>query len=364
MARLNKFFVLVGLMLTQAISAPSDSGSRANITNLTDSPAHYEFNPSFAEQGRSVLFLMFNGDVDDPRPWDYVLCKSDILGHTWSYVSAAGVIDYRVQDDGYHVLILRTDPERTFEGSGLEFYSSRCNWEIRRLDLRTESELLVESAKNEPLTRGYARLGVDGLPDFELGRSISRSPDGQRNIIVRREKNRDRYFFNFSQIKEGSRRDIYSTEAWKSYRDEEWFPKVVWLQNNSFLTVTFRSDPNPKFPQSEGLFSIVKFNLNNDDSEVVYKAAALEPFTNLCYNPYTRDIFFQKMNANTNKIELCRLNSFDKDVEIVYESDWQLGELRFEPQGSEAVLTGFQNDNSDIFRLTLNGHRIQRLVNK
>jgi len=364
MGKFTKLVVLLGLILTVAMSAPFDAGSKYNVTNITDSPDNYELNPSFAEQGKSILFMLFTGDVDDPRPWDYILCKSDLYGHTWSYVSTAGVIDYRVQDNRHDVLILRTDPDRDFEGSDMEFYSSRCDWEIWQLDLRTEKQRLVEDANNQPIALGYARLGVTGLPDFERGRSVKRAPDGKRKIIVQREKKQGRYFFTFYQQETESRHEIHSTEAWQSYRDTEWFPPIVWLDNSTFLTVAFRSNFHPKFPQSEGFFSIVNFNLNNANSEVVYEAESLEPFTNLCYNPNTADIFFQRMNANTKKTELCQLNSNGKAVEIVYESDGQLGKLKFDYPGTEMVLTEFQHSGSDIMRLTLRGQQIQRLVNK
>lgn len=364
MGRLIKLVVLLGVMFADAMSAPVDAGARYAVTNITESPEDYEVNPSFAEQGRTVLFLTFVGDANAPRPWDYVLCKTDVHGQTRSYLSTAGVIHYRVQDNGYHVLILRTDPDRAFHGDEIAFYSSRCDWQIWQLDLRTQKRRLVQSANNQPLARGYAKLGVTGLPDFKLGRAIHAAPNGKREIVVQREKNRDRYVFTFYRRDGGTQREIYSTEAWISYRDVEWFPELIWLDHSTFLTVVFRSDPEAKFPQSRGLFSIVKFNLNKAHGEIVYEAEAARPFTKLCYDPLTADVFFQKFDENTKQTELCRLNLNDNGVDIVYDSAGQLGEVGLERQGAEVVFTEFKTNTSDIMRLTLTGPGIQRLVNK
>jgi len=355
MAHILKFCV-AGLFFTTMLFAQS------NPVKLTDTPQHFELNPSFAEQGRSVLFMVFTGDVDHPKPWDYALCKSDILASATTEIAAPGVIDYSVQNNGFDVLILRTNPTTRFDGSGHEFYTFACDWEIRRLNLKTGAEERVASAKGRPLAHGYAHLGVDGFPDSETGRYVTKTPDGMREILVQREKEQRKYHFKFYRVSGQEHREIFTTEAWQSYRDVEWFPPVVWLDNSSFLTLGFHSDSGQKFPQSEGLFSIVKFNLNKNEATVIYKNSSLDPFSKLAYNSQTGEIFFQKFNANTQKTELCRLNPDARDVEIVYESKTDLGEVRFDPSGTEAVFTQFHYNTTDIMRIMLDRNRIERLA--
>ncbi|RMF57872.1 MAG: hypothetical protein D6743_18395 [Calditrichaeota bacterium] len=227
-------------------------------------------------------------------------------------------------------------------------------WQIVRLDLASRRTELVVRSVGRPLSEGYRRLGVGSLPDFASGLLLSESPEGKHRVTFRRRTQDGLVYFDLTTPDDtGSQQSIFETESWNTYSHIAWVPTVLWLDEESFLTLGFVSDFDPTFPQSRGEFSIVKVDLATREMTILYHDRNLNPFPRFVLDAKEPALLFQRTTPDRDQTELCRLNLNDNRVDLIYRVPGELGQVRFSRTGDSVVLSQRLGENFDIIRLVL-----------
>ncbi|MFQ5637304.1 MAG: hypothetical protein ACE5IR_04850 [bacterium] len=356
--------ILWGLVLFPMCSSiyggtPFEAHSRYFSKNITRSNNFSEVNPRFVNNGDQVLFLVFTGNPESPMPWDYVLTKSDRDGHIANYLSSHGVLDYAVLSNDGGILVLRAAPSIYSIDVKNTPYEAIRDWELWYINISNEEEVLVETSMGLPLSEGYRMLGLVDLPNNELGRIVSASPQKSTQLQAELVRNGDFWFFEFYHIQPHSRSKlIFESECWRSYSDVQWWPEITWIDDHRFITIGFNSFSDEDFPQSEGLFSIVTVNLLSGESEIIYSDYDLRPFPKFVLNSSATVLYFQKSTQDVT--ELWKLNLENRDAEMMYRVIGELGEVRLSSDESSLVFTQLFENNFDIIRLDMERGRIER----
>lgn len=343
----------------QEAQTPSPIFSSKNITQKIDG---FAVNPRLVENGAEVLFLVFSGDPQSPKPWDYKLSKSDRDGNSAYFLTSSGVLDYTVNTNGSGVLVLMM---MNSCDTSVSSYEDIQAWELWYLDLQSEEKLLLESSSNLPLSDGYKILGLADLPNSSEGQMVSGSPQKTQKLLIQRNSAGFNFYFSFYRLDANQRRtEIFRTEAWQSYYDFEWWPSVVWLTERSFLTLRFQSLFNEVFPQSEGLFSIVKVDLISKAAVEIHSDFSIKPFPRLTLSPDGGFLVFQKFGSDKEITELWKLRLDDATFERIYAVRGELGEPRFAADGKSLVFTEVVGSHFDIIRLDLERSSIENVVGR
>lgn len=346
-------------------SAEQKSNSDYALKNITQSKDRQEINPSIIKDGRFILYLMFTGNPNSPMPWDYRLEKIDQEGRT-SSLTSAGVIDYNVSKDNQRVILLRSSgqPEKqTLAECSMFGYENLKNWELWQMDIETGAEQLITTANDLPLSEGYKLLGRNNR--LSMGRFLSESPEKTNKILVKHRFHGDYGFLAFQHFQnDGSKKVIFQSETWKSYAHLTWLPTIAWLDESTFVTLSFQSHVDPKFPQNNGIFSLVKINLESGAIDLLHKDRRIHPFPKLVLAPSGYELFFRKFEEDKNTTQLWRYNLMSGNVELVYSVEGDLGEPRFSQDGLSIVFTQLKNDNFDIIRLDLTKYNVERIASR
>ncbi len=343
------------------VRAGAGANSRFYYKNLTHTAQHLEVNPRFIQNGEHVLFLVFTGDPQAPKPWDYVLTKADRDGQVAHYLSSRGVLDYTVLNDETGVLVLKAVfPEHRDEPLSTTPYEEIREWELWYISFESGEEVLVESSMGLPLAEGYRILGLADLPNTTTGTVRSRSPKGRQEVLLRRERADGYWVFRYYLAREPAAppQRFFTTESWVPVKDSEWWPSVLWLDDDVLLTLAFNSSLADKFPQSRGVFSIVRLDLSARTGEILYSAEDIRPYPKFALSPSGRNLYFQKQSGG--ETELWRLNLLNRSAEMLYGVEGDLGEVRISRDERSLVFTQQTDDNFDIIRLDIDSGRLQR----
>ncbi len=348
----------------QIANTPTSQSPIFYSRNITHSIEQLAVNPRLIENGSQVLFLIFGGDPNYPKPWDYKLSRSDRDGNAAYVLTPSGVLDYNVLADEHGVLILMAIPALQASTEGDDSYEEIKDWELWHLDLESEEKQLLESSNSLPLSEGYKILGIADLPPTAADKIVSSSPDKTHTILVQRQPSGPTQYFSFFRVDgSGKQVEIFRTESWQSYHDAEWWPDIVWLNDSSLLTIRFQSLFDESFPQSEGLFSIVEIDLISGAARDLYSDFSIKPFPRMALNPDGSALFFQKF-GNDSTSELWKLNLADDTTEMVYSVSGELGDSRFSADGNSLVFTEVTNEHFDIIRLDLERNSIENVVGR
>ncbi|MFQ5864533.1 MAG: hypothetical protein ACE5IW_04810 [bacterium] len=358
-------FLFLGVHDLDLYSTPMDSNSGVRLINITSTENLLEIKPRFIENGRSVLFLVFSGDYLSPKPWDYRLSKSDREGQAVDYLTPNGVLDYNVLPDEHGILVLKARSGLEMDETDFDFYDDLQGWELWYFNLQSSEMVLLEASTELPISVGYYMLGLGMLPDFDSDEFLVSSPKETAQIIIRRHKKEDLSYFRFCHPDSIDNDGIlFETEAWKSYSDTPWWPTITWLDENNFVTVSFESNEDCHITQYEGLFSIVKVDLQSKSREVLFQDLLLSPFPKIVLDPSATFLYFQRMGEDKEITELWSLNLKTKSSEMIYKVKGELGEVRFSLDGSSLIFTQFEGNNFDIICLDLDINKIHRLAGK
>ncbi len=360
-------FVLLssGIEFQNAYSFPSDNNATIYFKNITRSKNQFEINPRFVENGANVVFLVFTGNQDAPKPWDYILAKADRDGHKKYFLNTSGVIDYNVLPDETGIIVLKVLPSIQNNEINDGVYCGIKKWELMYVNLQSGEEMLLESSMGLPVSEGYKMLGM--IDSFNLNRNqfIMNSPLNTSHILLRREQSEDYEYFNFSLLEiNGKQNNIFKTESWKSYSEVIWHPTMVWLSETKLITITFNSIFDKNCPQSAGMFSIVSIDLIDKSTEILHSDSTIKPFPKFVLNPSLTELYFQGRGKENKLTELWKLNLRGKSVERIFSVEGDIGDVRFSPDGSSIVLTQLMGNNFDIIRIDLFRNQIQQLAGK
>ncbi|MFQ5652703.1 MAG: hypothetical protein ACE5IY_22445 [bacterium] len=357
--RLFIFTVVLGLSAgTLAASAPN---LEPNLKNITRTSNVLEVNPRFVGNGSHIVYLEFTGDPLYPAPWHYRLVLSDRNGHTAMPLTDSGVIDYTVLPGGRELRYLVIGSFTGEDALDDDFYRQITDWQLWHLDLPSQKKQLVERSGGRPLLDGYGLLGVSGLPDFDSDTMESDSPHRTHRLGLSRKTVGGIDFIEFRLLEDDGEKLIWSTEGYKTHTHVNWLPPVVWLSETTFLTLGFDSFSSRAFPQTEGVFSIVRINLTNETKTVLYRSERLKPFPRFSLDLTSSTLYFQQTGRDDSS-ELWRLNFKSGNSDILYRTRAALGEARATFDGASVVLTRLQNNDFDIVRLDLEKNKTQRLT--
>lgn len=367
--KITTFYVtlilLLGVWGHKLHSAPTDSNSPRPFKNITRSSHLLEVKPRFIENDKSVLYLVFCGDTLSPKPWDYRLSKSDRDGNSFFYLTQKGVLDYNVLPNEQGIIVLKVDPSSKFNNFENKFYEQIQDWELWYYNLQGGERVLLEESNCLPLSVGFSMLGLGAFPDLDSEEYLITSPQKTEQFVIQKERVQDANYFKYYQLGENDEEQaIFETEIWNSYSDLNWWPTIIWLNENTILTTKFSSEPETHFPQSKGWFSIVKINLKIKSQEILYEDHLLNPFPKFVLNPMATDLYFQRLSEDKNITELWKINLLTKVREQIYEVNGELGEARFSLDGSSLVLTQLRQNNFDIIRLDLNPNGMHQIADK
>ena len=338
----------------------AEASSKFYFKNLTRTQDYIEVNPRFVNDGNYVLFLVFVGNPASPGPADYVLTKCDRDGHLIYYMSTRGVLDYNVLENESGVLVLKAveDPETATAESSTP-YEQQQAWELWYINFENDEEVLLEASMGLPLSEGYRMLGLTDLPDSNLGQIRSLSPHKTNQLLVKRDRVDDYWVFRYYRVTDDSEPDeVFRSESWVPLTDQEWWPTIRWLNESTFVTVSFNSALDEKFPQSQGLFSIVSVDLEHGTGEVLYSDFDIHPFPKVVLSPSGQNLYFQKSRNGFS--EIWRLNLVSRSAEILYRVEGELGEVRISPDETSLVFTQHTEDNFDIIRLDVDSGHLRR----
>jgi hypothetical protein len=355
----------IGAINYDVHSTPRDSNSRIRLRNITRTDNLLEIKPRFAENGSSVLFLVFNGDYLSPKPWDYRLSKSDRDGHASHYLTSGGVLDYTVLPDEQGILVLKVNQSFITSKPDCDSYDEIQGWELWYFSLKGNERVLLESSKDLHISVGHYMLGLGILPELNSDEYLISSPQKTVQILIRREKRQDLSYFRFYDHNTvGGKEVLFETESWKSYSQTPWWPTMTWLDESKFITMNFESNEDFQFTQHEGLFSIVKVDLKSNSQEILFKDSSLSPFPRMVLDPSAANLYFQKFGEHKDVTELWSLNLETKVAEMIYKVKGELGEVRFSLDGLSLIFTQLLENNFDIIRLDLDTNRIRSLAGK
>ncbi|MFQ6112829.1 MAG: hypothetical protein ACE5NG_01935, partial [bacterium] len=256
--------LVLGMNNRDAHSGPKDSTSGLRPKNITRTDSLLEIKPRFIESGRSVLFLVFSGDYLRPKPWDYRLSKSDRDGQAVDYLTTNGVLDYNVLPDEQGILVLEATQSLKMSQPDYDSYDEMEGWELWYLNIKGGEKVLLESSNDLPISVGYYMLGLGILPKVSSFEYLIYSPQKTAQIVIRQEKKQDLSYFRFYYPDRTRREEVlFETEAWNSYSHTPWWPTITWLDENNFATMRFESNDDCQLLQYDGLFSIVKVDLES-----------------------------------------------------------------------------------------------------
>lgn len=366
--RYGVFFILLLLALQipvygQIANVPA-SQPNFNSKNITRTIEQLAVNPRLIGNGSQILFLTFSGDPNHPKPWDYKLSRADRDGNSAYFLTSSGVLDYSVLTNERGVLILMAIPSLQANPECERLYEEIREWELWHLDLESEEKQLLESSSNLPLSDGYKILGLADLPQSVTGSISSRSPDKTRQIMIQRQPAGINFYFKYLRVDNAKKQvEVFRTASWQSYHDNEWWPEIVWLNERSLLTIGFQNLFNDSFPQSEGLFSIVKVDLISGATQNLHSDFSIKPFPRMALNPDGSALFFQKCGFD-NSSELWKLNLTNDAAEMIYSVAGELGDSRFAADGKSLVFTEVTDQHFDIIRLDLERNSIENVVGR
>lgn len=345
--------VFVVLSFYQVFGAPSNtSDSDVAVINVTHSVDRTEVNPQFSSAGNSIFFLLFTGDPLSPQPWDHVLAKTDLENDATHILSESGIVDYILLPDGKEILLLTAPPNDEVAEIFCTYDQEIENWQLLKMNLLTGETKQVSQANGRSIWEGYRALGRN-IPSFDSGSQRYTSPDKSREIVLAREDQGDTRYFNFYQNgQRGEQKLIFSTESVKLYQHFDWFPSIIWLNENSFLTLSHRPGLNPAYPHSQGLFSITKIDCKNNEYEILYQGFDLSPFPKIVYNPLQNDFYFHKKPL-TDRTEIWSYDLDTRETKLLYSVEGELGKARVSPDGSLLVFTQLSQNNGDIILLSM-----------
>ncbi|MFQ5823168.1 MAG: hypothetical protein ACE5JB_03845 [bacterium] len=358
------FITMFGINEPDVFAKQMDSNSRIYFKNITHTKNLLEIKPRFVENGRSVLFLVFSGDYLSPKPWDYRLSKSDREGLTTSYLTTKGVLDYNVLSDDQGILVLKVNPTLKINNADYDLNDEIQGWELWYINLQGDEKVLLEASKVLPLSVGYYMLGLGVLPNINFDEFVISSPKKTSQFIVRRYKKREfSYFFKFYHLNTLGKEEVFfKTEARNSYSDWTYWPIITWLDENNFITLSFKSNVDSQVAKGKGLFSLVKVDLQSMSQEILYEDFSFRPFPRFVLNPTATKLFFQRLGEEKDTTELWSLTLDTKIPKMIYKVKGELGEVRFSLDGSSVVFTQRQENNFDIIRVDLDRNKIQKLA--
>jgi len=333
--------------------------------NVTGSVERSEILPAFVNWGHQIVFLVFDGDTFNPKPWDYRLAISDRRGHHVKMLTGSGVIEYAVAKDDNKVRILTRLDDRELTLSDEDLLHELTEWQLREISLETGKNRLIASANGRPLLVGYEMLRPERTVDERHYRTKWQSPFARDNVVVQRFAQGEENFVRWDHITpSGGVEELFVSHAWNSYGHIGWSPPVVWLDADHVVTLAFNSREDAKLPQSEGLFSILVIDLKTKHVDTILYDAGIYPFSQLTVHPFEACVYFQKINANTGYRELWQLHLETREARKLYASTGEFGGIRVSKDGGSLVFTQLIDDNFDIVRLDLpDGNRLRFAAN-
>ena len=348
--------LLICYFLTVWNLPAKEPADRFEVLNITHSGNYFEFKPKFVLEGTALAFLVFAGNPVEPGLSDYQLCVTDLEGKALIYKSDAGVIDYAVRPGGKQLDII-LDGRSGKRGSEAVDNFDFSEWEIWRLDISAKKLYFLESASGEPLQKAYMKLNIPMDRTSPKGSYKVSSPNQIHGVVIKLEQHADGYGWGFYS----NAKKILSSEAWLSYTDTEWVPPILWISKDTFLTVGFASEKSAGFPQSKGIFSIVRVDLSQNLLSILYKLPSPVPIAKMHYNDNSDELFFQAQPHGLGKV-LYRLNLYERNAEILYETAGDLGSVDIDQSGSRLVFVDFNDQDSDVIRLDLKTKSIRLAV--
>ncbi len=355
-------FILFAVLSTQIYghAGPFDCPD-SRVRNVTRTATLFELNPRFVAGGSEILYLEFTGDPEQPMPWDYRLMVSDRTGDSVAELTGPGVVDYIIGLEMSVVKLLVVAQAPT-EPAEFELSDDIVPWELWQLDLKTRARKLLYLSKSESLRAGYAKLGLAELPNSKQDRLTTVSPNKENRLVVTRESDSGKNAIKFYNARGGAaQRLILTSERYNTYTHTSWLPPVVWLNEHQILTLHFRHRRTEVFPQNEGVFSIVRVDLSDGSTEVVFESDRLKPFARMSLNENHSSLLFQQ-TGDEQRTELWRLNLRSRNADMIYWTSGAIGEARSSLDGASLVFSRLEADNFDIIRLDLERHRMQRLA--
>ncbi len=361
--------LLIVLVLNFNISIVSASGPtelRSDVVakNITRTDGTLEVNPSFVGNGSSIVYLEFTGDPVYPKPWNYRLALTDRTGITWKALSEPGVVDYSVLPGGSEILYLsvtqNNDPLPEINHDTEEYYDLQVDWQVYQLNLRTEKKTTVATGTS-PLVDGCRLLKQNIAPDLASKQLVTVSPDGSYRLQIVRENQGAGDVIAGYLIDKEQRQPAWTTDGYMTHTHLSWMPQVLWLDDDSMITLMFDSFNDPAFPQSDGEFAIVRVDLETPKLVELYRSDKIKPFPRLSLDAARATVFFQEAGPE-GVTQLCRLNLGSGERDIIYVSEGSLGEARASFDGTSLVLTELRDVDFEIIRLDLDVRPAQSLV--
>lgn len=326
----------------------SVSKSPAKVENITQSAARLELNPRFVGNDAYIVYLEFCGNEEYPEPWGYRLMMIDRGGHTLAPLTKSGVVDFTVLPTASEIKYLTVPAKNIKAWSEENFLTEITQWEVWQLNMRTHKHTLVETADNRPLKDGYALLGISGLPGAEQEAVINISPEGSRSLQVTRYASNGKDMIAFVTAGQVA----FQTEEFKTHTHFNWQPQTLWLDENEIITLQFESQSNASLPQTEGLFSIIRLDLENGKSQTVFQSTQLNPFPRFQLHTEKAHLYFQQL-GKAGRNELWRLNLETGQADMLYQTKGAIGESRPSFDGTSLVFTELIDGNFDLMRLDL-----------
>lgn len=359
------FLCVCSMCLLTCVAVQPVSGQQPtvlSVKNVTDSIDKCEISPTFVNHGRQVLFLIFDGDEMQPRLWDYRLAISNRDGGSTEVLTGKGVIDYVVKDSGNQVyfLLYTGNVDSPPEDTG---NPDIRKWAIYRLALDTRKIAFVEASGDRPLLQGLEALGVAKIYDATAQQMIYPSPFGDTKVILKRtnENGTPELIYSLGHARDAAT-SFYTTDAWQTHGHYAWFPPVVWLDDENILTLRFAKSQHLRFPQKQGVFSIVKVNLSTGVASPILTDAFIDPFTSLSVNSTAEAVYFQRRSFDDRYSELWAVNPSTGETGRLYWLSGQLSGCQLSSDGSSILFTQLLEGNFDIVRLDLNTNNRLRLA--
>ncbi len=352
--------IVLFVVLSQSFlsATPGLAGGNAYSKNLTGTDLRQEVNPRFTADGENVIYMEFTGDPDNPAPWDYRLLLTDRNGFGVKALTLPGVLDFQVLANGRDLLFVQMVlPPDGF--GGFDTVGSRVVRQLKRLNLETQSEQIVETDAAQSLAAVYAAVGLELAGYFLHGDILSVSPAATNRVsIVNDPAGQSIRILQRAAGKPEADRTLLHSDLYLTQQDLPWRPSVIWLDEFSLISNNYESAAEDA---SAGRFAINRIDLRTGVTTLLYASGRVRPFPRLALNNTGSVVYFQQ-NGGNGVTELWGLNLTTGYADKIYETLAEPGTPRCSPDGASLVFTQLENQDFDIIRLDLERNRIRSLA--
>jgi len=335
--------VLVLILLLFGMPLQNIAGEKVvSFFKVADTNA-IEHNPHFLPGSKNVLYMVFKGDLSDPLPWDNRLVLYNRKDNSHQIIMT-NVVDFKIAQEQQLFDVLTAEPLTMTDDSDM----LRCR--VVKLNPVTLEQSLVATEIRSLDTQLDDMLNPGTSSDMYSGQHSYDSPFSDQSIDIVLHEGTGLYYYDFI-CSDAPGQVLLTSQVFPTCADYRWQPPLVWLDASTFITMVFNDNNNLYYSHHDGMFAIVKVDINKNNTDYLFVAREIKAFPEFCLNSSRSVLYFLKQqNATT---ELCRLDIQQKTMLPLYSTSGDMAQVRFSDNGKNIIFSNIIDSDIDVVRLDL-----------